>query len=112
MTLKALARRGVGARLDDFGTGHSSLGHLHRLPFEAVKIDRSFAADIDGHGRAIIEAVVTMARSFGMMVVAEGVEDATTLARLQALGCDLFQGYLFSKPTAEADLWTEWNQPA
>ncbi len=104
-TLKALAKLGVGARLDDFGTGHSSLGHLHRLPFEAVKIDRSFAADIDGHGRQIVEAVVTMARSFGMKVIVEGVEDEATLERLQALGCDLFQGYLFSKPTAEADLW-------
>ena len=104
-TLRVLAELGVGARLDDFGTGHSSLGHLHQLPFEAVKIDRSFAADIDGHGRQIIEAVVTMARSFGMKVIAEGVEDEATLQRLQALGCDLFQGFLFSKPTAEADLW-------
>ena len=104
-TLQVLAGLGVGAQLDDFGTGHSSLGHLHRLPFEAVKIDRSFVADIDGHGRQIVEAVVTMARSFNMKVIAEGIEDEATLERLQALGCDLYQGFLFSKPTAEADLW-------
>ncbi len=104
-TLEALAGLGVGARLDDFGTGHSSLRHLHRLPFEAVKIDRGFIADIDGHGWQIVEAVVMMARAFGMKVVAEGIEDEATLGRLRVLGCDLFQGYLFSKPTTEADLW-------
>jgi diguanylate cyclase (GGDEF)-like protein/PAS domain S-box-containing protein len=102
--LRALKRREVQVYLDDFGTGYSSLSTLHRLPLDALKIDRSFVAGMDGgstgaqKGAEIVRTIVALARSLGVRVVAEGVESHEQLAALRALGCDFAQGYLISPP--------------
>lgn len=101
--LKAL---GVRLSIDDFGTGYSSLNYLHRLPIDALKIDRSFIEKIDEPDGTlpIVEAVLSMARTLGLRVVGEGVETAAQREALTGRGCDLLQGYLFSPgvPPAEA----------
>jgi diguanylate cyclase (GGDEF)-like protein len=90
----------VGLKLDDFGTGYSSLNYLRTLQFDALKIDRCFVQrlGIDPEARAIVEAIVKMAHGLGMTVVAEGVENDMQLRALVELGCDMGQGFLFSKP--------------
>jgi diguanylate cyclase (GGDEF)-like protein len=101
-TLEALRHAGVFAALDDFGTGYSSLSYLHRFPLHAVKIDRSFVADLRpgdaGGSAAVVRAVVALASSLGMEVVAEGVETTQQRDQLISLGCTLGQGFLFSQP--------------
>jgi diguanylate cyclase (GGDEF)-like protein len=96
---------GVGLSLDDFGTGYSPLSCLHQLPFTALKIDRSFIHRISSsspEGTQIVRAIMGLAHSFGLSVVAEGVETEEQRAILQNLGCDLCQGYLIARPlTAE-----------
>jgi EAL domain-containing protein (putative c-di-GMP-specific phosphodiesterase class I) len=91
---------GMGVSIDDFGVGYSSLGQLRRLPATALKIDRSFVANVpdDASSASIAEAIIAMARSLGLRVVAEGVETRAQLDFLRAHRCDTFQGYLFSKP--------------
>jgi diguanylate cyclase (GGDEF)-like protein/PAS domain S-box-containing protein len=102
--LRALKKREVQVYLDDFGTGYSSLSTLHRLPLDALKIDRSFVAGMDGgttgahKGAEIVRTIVALARSLGVRVVGEGVESHEQLAALHALGCDFAQGYLISPP--------------
>jgi diguanylate cyclase (GGDEF)-like protein/PAS domain S-box-containing protein len=102
--LRALKRREVQVYLDDFGTGYSSLSTLHRLPLDALKIDRSFVGGMDGgttgahKGAEIVRTIVALARSLGVRVVAEGVETHEQLSALRALGCDFAQGYLISPP--------------
>ena len=97
---------GLRFTIDDFGTGYSSLGYLKRFPFHSIKVDRSFIHGIvtDAQDAAIVRAVVALAHSFGVKVVAEGVESKDQLARLRELGCDEYQGFLFSPAVAAADL--------
>ncbi|PXW92864.1 PAS domain S-box-containing protein/diguanylate cyclase (GGDEF)-like protein [Sphaerotilus hippei] len=99
-------RAGVRIALDDFGTGYSSLSYLHRFPVQKLKIDRSFvaAAPADGNAAAIIRAVISLARSMSLDVVAEGVETPAQLAFLGAEACSAFQGFLASRGTPAADL--------
>jgi diguanylate cyclase (GGDEF)-like protein len=104
--LDRLDKRGIGLSLDDFGTGYSSLTHLKALPVGEVKIDRGFVARMESNraDRAIVSSTIGLAHNLGMRVVAEGVEDETTWALLEALGCELIQGYAFSKPLPADEL--------
>ncbi len=102
--LKELKALGVRLSLDDFGTGYSSLSHLRRLPIDTLKIDRSFVSAIDSHcdKRQIAEAVVMLARTLGLEVVAEGVETLAELDILRAMGSDFVQGYFYFRPLDSA----------
>ena len=99
-TLEALREIGVKVLIDDFGTGYSSLARLKRFPLDVIKIDRSFVAGVgaEDEDTAIVAAIVEIARSLGLQVVAEGVEGEVQLERLRELGCHAVQGYLFSGP--------------
>lgn len=101
--LKAL---GVQLALDDFGTGHSALAWLRRFPVDKLKLDQSFVSTMawDPANAAIVRAVVALGREMGLVVLAEGVEEAGQLAMLRAMRCDQVQGYLYSKPLTEAQL--------
>ena len=100
VTLNAVRRLGVRVAVDDFGTGHSSLGRICDLPVDELKLDRSFVGRMcdDPRPGAIVRAAVQLADAFALTVVAEGVEDARTLASLADAGCELAQGYYFAKP--------------
>jgi diguanylate cyclase (GGDEF)-like protein len=107
--LHRLAALGARLSIDDFGTGYSSLGYLKQLPVTEIKVDRSFVSGlaVDHQDVAIVRAIVDLAGSLGMRVVAEGVENQATLARLTTLGCDRIQGYLISRPLP-ADEVLDW----
>jgi len=98
--LQALRTAGVRILVDDFGTGYSSLSYLKRLPLDTLKIDRTFISNIDTDAadEAIVSAILAMARSLGLKVVAEGVESQYQLDVLQRYGCQMAQGYYFSRP--------------
>ncbi len=98
--LGALADMGLGLSLDDFGTGYSSLGYLGELPFDSVKVDRSLTRDIVNNARAasLASAIVEMGHALGKVVIAEGIETAEQANLLQSLGCDVGQGFFFSRP--------------
>jgi len=98
--LETLRGAGVRIALDDFGTGYSSLSYLTRFPIYALKVDRSFVAGMDESraNLAVVQTVVTLARSLGLVSVAEGVETQEQAAQLEALGCDEMQGFLFCRP--------------
>jgi EAL domain-containing protein (putative c-di-GMP-specific phosphodiesterase class I) len=98
--MHVLTSFGIAFSIDDFGTGHSSLGRLHQLPISVLKIDQSFIAQlcVEGGTFSIVQAIISMAHALGHHLVAEGVETPSQLARLRDLHCDLVQGYLLSRP--------------
>ncbi|MCB1024269.1 MAG: bifunctional diguanylate cyclase/phosphodiesterase, partial [Acidobacteria bacterium] len=120
--LQNLNSLGVQLSIDDFGTGYSSLSYLHRLPFDTLKVDRSFVVNADkgdSEDLKILETIIALTRNLNKKVIAEGIETEQQLALLLGLECDFGQGYLFSKPLpAEAipDIlvntkpWLEYNQ--
>ena len=106
--LRKLRAAGIPIALDDFGTGYSSLSYLQRLPIATLKIDRSFINDLvldDGSAGSepLVKAIIAMAKSLSFRVIAEGVETVPQHRRLKALGCDVIQGYLFSRPLPARD---------
>ena len=107
--MDALARlQALGIRLaiDDFGRGYSSFAYLKSLPLHALKLDQLFVQDIshDARSAAITNSISVMAHNLGLQVIAEGVERPEQISALRACGCDLFQGYIFSKPLSATDM--------
>jgi diguanylate cyclase (GGDEF)-like protein len=104
--LRRLADLGVHVAVDDYGTGHSSLAYLHRLPVSTLKIDKSFVLAMEGsvEASAIVRSTIELAHSLGLSVVAEGVETDAVWSKLNDLGCDAAQGFLLSRPVPAADL--------
>ena len=98
--LKALSELGITIAIDDFGTGYSNLGYLRNFNATTLKIDRSFITSLCSaeHDEQLVKAIINMAASLGLKTVAEGIEDEATLNKLIALGCDIGQGYYWSKP--------------
>jgi c-di-GMP phosphodiesterase len=98
-TLGNLQNLGVQLHIDDFGTGYSSLSRLYELPLNVLKIDRSFVQKLDcPSGKHVVEAIANLAHNLGLEVIAEGVETVEQMSKLQSLGCNQGQGYLFAKP--------------
>ena len=102
--------------IDDFGTGYSSLSYLRQMPVDVLKIDKSFIDDMldSRQQRALVEAIVTLARNLDLVVVAEGIEDAAQRDLLAGMGCPYGQGYLFAKPVAAetVEAWLSGSQLA
>lgn len=113
--LRRLKQTGVQLSIDDFGTGYSSLAYLHRLPFDTLKIDRSFVSSVGekGENSEIIQTVIALAKNLKMRVIAEGIETESQYRILRNLGCDYGQGYLMSRPltveNAETALYERKN---
>jgi diguanylate cyclase (GGDEF)-like protein len=101
VTLRRLKLMGIGLEIDDFGTGYSSLSYLQRLPFDTVKVDRSFIKElgVSAESSEIVKTIVELARSLQMEVVAEGVETKDQFQKVSTLGCNLVQGYYFARPS-------------
>ena len=101
----ALQKKGVRVALDNFGTGHASLMQLRQLPFDMLKIDRSFirAMSTDKEAAIMVRTIISMAKSLSLAVVAEGVETAEQARALAGLGCDMAQGYYFGRAAAVAE---------
>lgn len=108
-TLSQFRAMGALIAIDDFGTGYSSLGYLHRYPLDCLKVDRSFVMDVldDKDSATICRTIIQLAQSLKMSVVAEGVETGQHLAFLAGLGCDMAQGYWYSRPLP-ADQFEDW----
>lgn len=105
-TVKQLRALGVAIHLDDFGTGYSALSYLHRLPLDAVKVDQAFISSIDQEERPlhVVKAIISLAHAIGLDVVAEGVTNVRQLELLRSMGCDLAQGFIFSRPCNSDEL--------
>ncbi len=103
--LDQLSSLGLNFAIDDFGTGYSNLGYLRRFNATTLKIDKSFISSLcmSKRDEPLVQAIVQLAKSLGLNTVAEGVEDAQTLLKLQQMGCDEAQGYFWSPPLAEAE---------
>ncbi|WP_445767501.1 EAL domain-containing protein [Rheinheimera sp.] len=106
--LLRLRMKGFGLSIDDFGTGYSSLSQLHRISFSELKVDRSFVITmLQSHeSRTIVETCIQLAKRLGLQVVSEGVESKAILDQLLAMGCDIGQGYFWSKPVSAQDAQT------
>jgi len=104
--LAFLKVRGIELAIDDFGTGYSSLNYLKNFPIDRIKIDQSFVRDVTGSrdDAAIVEAIIAMAESLELDVIAEGVETAEQLKFLQSRGCQEMQGYFFARPMPVAEV--------
>jgi len=102
-TLERLRTVGVGAALDDFGTGYSSLSYLHSLPLHILKIDRAFVHELDKgantNSTTVVAAILALSRALGIQVIAEGIETDVQYGALQAMGCDMGQGFLLGRPS-------------
>jgi EAL domain-containing protein (putative c-di-GMP-specific phosphodiesterase class I) len=109
--LSRLRALGVHVAIDDYGTGHSSLAYLAALPVTELKLDRSFVGAMSGSARAesIVVSTLQLAHALDLVLVAEGVEDQATADALAELGCDLVQGYHFSRPVppTELEMWLD-----
>jgi PAS domain S-box-containing protein/diguanylate cyclase (GGDEF)-like protein len=103
-TLHRLKALGVQLHIDDFGTGYSSLGYLHRLPLDALKIDRSFVCEAGGANLQLVRTIVALAHALGVVVITEGIESPELLSELRALECEFGQGFLFSRPLESGDI--------
>ena len=114
VTLCLLHNMGVRVAIDDFGTGHSSLNHLKRFPIDCLKIDRSFINDVtlNPEDSAIVQAIIAMAHSLKLHVVAEGVETIEQLRFLESQDCDLVQGYLVSRPLSAEQISRTFLPPS
>ncbi|WP_170265807.1 sensor domain-containing protein [Thiohalocapsa marina] len=110
-TLAQWKCQGIGLAIDDFGTGYASFAYLKRFHIDRLKIDRSFVSDLqsDDGSRAIVAAIIQMARSLGLRIIAEGVETLAIAAQLQGMGCDAVQGYLYARPMPAPEL-ERWLQ--
>ncbi len=104
--LHKLKRNKINISLDDFGTGYSSLSMLRKLPIDELKIDKSFMETfmVDKESEAMVKAIITLGKTLGFSILAEGVEEEKQFQRLNELGCDLYQGYFFSRPIGLSDL--------
>jgi EAL domain-containing protein (putative c-di-GMP-specific phosphodiesterase class I) len=104
--LRVLRELGIRIAIDDFGTGYSSLSYLRQMPVDVLKIDKSFIDDIlaGDHQRALVDAIVTLARNLDLTVVAEGIEQGGQRELLERMGCPYGQGYLFSRPVWPAEI--------
>jgi diguanylate cyclase (GGDEF)-like protein len=110
--LTALKSHGVQIALDDFGTGYSSLHHLRELPFDKLKIDRSFILSMEEseESRKIVGAIIGLGHSLGLTTLAEGIETAARARELVDLGCDMGQGYYYGRPAADADAFRDGGE--
>jgi EAL domain-containing protein (putative c-di-GMP-specific phosphodiesterase class I) len=100
MVLNELVERGISIALDDFGTGYSALSYLSDLPIDEVKLDRDFVARaiVDERAAMVVGAIIDLAHKLGLVIVAEGIDNAESAARLRDLDCDVLQGYYLSRP--------------
>ncbi len=105
-TIQELRALGLAIHLDDFGTGYSALSYLHRLPLDAVKVDRAFTSSIDTEERPlhVVRAIISLAHAIGLEVIAEGVATPHQLALLRSMECDRGQGFLFARPGSPTDM--------
>lgn len=112
-TLEALAAMDVHLSIDDYGTGFSSLAYLHRLPVDTLKIDRSFISDLleNRDNMSIVRSTIELAHKLELSVVAEGVETKAISDELAAMGCDMAQGYFFSRPRPAEEIKELWREP-
>jgi EAL domain-containing protein (putative c-di-GMP-specific phosphodiesterase class I) len=103
--LSALAALGVHIAIDDFGTGYASLSYLREFPADILKIDRSFVAHLaTSAGTNFLDALVGLGKTLGLLTIAEGIEEGSQLTHLKHQGCDLGQGFLFSKPLSPEEI--------